>query len=51
MINVKFKDGSIKNFSFDEVSGISEQGGYFIVSHIGGITLFDKRDVEEVTED
>jgi hypothetical protein len=50
-INVKLKNGKIVKYHFDEVEEISEQGGYFIVPHIAGITLFDKRDVESVEKE
>lgn len=50
MIKVKLKNGKIIEFAFDGVEKITEQGGYFIVSHIAGITLFDKRQVKEVTK-
>ncbi len=49
-IKVKLKGGETKEYFFDEVVSITEQGNFFIVQHIAGLTLFDKRDVEEVTK-
>ncbi|MBU2633879.1 MAG: hypothetical protein KJ674_01400 [Nanoarchaeota archaeon] len=50
MIYVKFKGGNVKRYYFDEIGGITEQGGYFIVKHIAGFTIFDKTIVDKVSE-
>ena len=49
-VEVELIDGKIVGYQFDELESIKEEKGYFVVKHIGGFTLFDKKLVKSVKE-
>ena len=48
MIEVEYKNGKVNKFYFDEISKVLDEMGYFLVFHIVGVSLFDKRRVKRV---
>lgn len=47
-IVVVYENKKEKEFYFDNITKVEEQGGYFLVHHTAGIHLFDKRIVKNI---
>ena len=47
-VEVELIDGKKVGYQFDELESIKEERGYFVIKHIAGFTLLDKRNVKSV---